>query len=183
MNYLGIGGEESMVWLYQKSKFPKNTQLIAWIHSHVRGALCGFSSIDVHTQYGYSRLFEGTIGVVVEINDEGVCQDFDYFVLSKHGHEKVGQCGRSRNCSSIQHELCSDRDFFQSIKNDVILASELKLESVNFMIPALYDNEQFCMICQKSFKSILSHLSRSKNCKTKLGQKRFSELQQKSAEK
>ena len=122
-----------MVWLYEKSSLPQNTQLIAWIHSHVRGAMCGFSSIDVHTQFAYSRMYEGTIGIVVEINDAGVCQNFDFFNLTRYGQEKVELCSRIRNSSSIQHELCSDADFFQSVKGETLLASELKLESFNFM--------------------------------------------------
>ena len=73
----GINAAESMEWIFHQSDIAKsdnNPKIMAWIHSHVRGSECGFSSIDVHTQYAFSRIYNGILGMVVEIDKAGNCK-------------------------------------------------------------------------------------------------------------
>ena len=56
----GSFGMDSLFWCNSESQTAKKygsdrTVLVSWIHSHVRGAECGFSSVDVHTQYALQR--------------------------------------------------------------------------------------------------------------------------------
>ena len=67
--HLGIYGEDSIPWAFQafEEERKKKPCLIMWIHSHVRGSECCFSSIDNHTQYAYSKYHSGVLGLVIEI--------------------------------------------------------------------------------------------------------------------
>ena len=40
-----------------------------WIHSHVQSVKCNFSSVDVHTQFSYSKIYPNILGLVLEIDD------------------------------------------------------------------------------------------------------------------
>ena len=89
-------------------------RVIAWIHSHVKGAPCGFSTIHVHTQYEHMLNYPNIVGIVVEIARSGVVKA-DAFSLTEIGFEAVAHCSRTSNLSSVQHGSCSSFDFFKSV--------------------------------------------------------------------
>ena len=70
---LGIEGQNSLMWAFDKFKVDRKEKpcLISWIHSHVGGSECFFSSIDNHTQYSYQKVHKGVLGLVVEIKPNG----------------------------------------------------------------------------------------------------------------
>ena len=41
----------------------------AWIHSHVSGNKCFFSSIDLHTQFAFEQCSPDVLGCVVELGE------------------------------------------------------------------------------------------------------------------
>jgi hypothetical protein len=93
---------------------PDSTVIVSWIHTHVQGAKCGYSSIDVHTQYGFSLFFPDFFGIVVELQSNGSIVQ-EAFTLSSIGVENVKKCSQTQNLSSVQHEECSSRHLFQVI--------------------------------------------------------------------
>ncbi len=102
----GICGEDSSLWMRFKSPAGQlhgdNFRISAWVHSHVRGALCGFSSVDVHTQYMYNRLCQGwTIyGLVYEIHQGSSHTVCSWMDLTESGQQEVSQCSITHQ----QHE-------------------------------------------------------------------------------
>ena len=56
-----------MNWVLDQLQ-KKDFVLISWIHSHVGGVPCGFSSIDMHSQFLYERAYPGILGTVFQIN-------------------------------------------------------------------------------------------------------------------
>ena len=70
----GINGQDSSIWISENSlcykKYGNLARYTLWIHSHVQGTKCGFSSIDIHCQYAYERLFQDILGCVFEINGQ-----------------------------------------------------------------------------------------------------------------
>ena len=57
---IGVEAKPTTNWILENSfsfqKHQKKAVQVAWIHSHVRGAKCGLSSLDVHHQYNYEFL-------------------------------------------------------------------------------------------------------------------------------
>ena len=72
--FFGIENTDSIPWAFKtfKAERKKKPVLVSWIHSHVRGAECYFSSIDCHTQHTYEKVHNGVLGLVVEIMEN--CQ-------------------------------------------------------------------------------------------------------------
>ena len=105
-----------------------------WIHSHVRGSECGFSSIDNHTQHSFSKLHKGVLGLVIEIKKNGQRGLYDFFELTKIGKKTIELCSRQKNCTSTeQHDSCNGLGFYQSAKNKVIFDPSFSLQVRNFM--------------------------------------------------
>jgi hypothetical protein len=84
---LGIEDKDSLTWAFDKFKMDRKEQpcLISWIHSHVGGSECYFSSIDNHTQHSYYKFHKGVLGLVVEIQQNGQKGVYDFFELSAFG--------------------------------------------------------------------------------------------------
>ena len=76
-----LSGEK---WIMDKT-YEKDPVLVSWIHSHVRGVPCCFSSIDMHTQYAYERVHPGIFGTVFQINEQNGCVKYDFYKLTKKG--------------------------------------------------------------------------------------------------
>ena len=174
------------------SKNDMKPELMLWIHTHVRGSYCGFSSIDCHTQFAYKTISSEVLGLVAELDSEGLCKDYDFLELTDLGQNSVKKCGRSSNLSHIQHESCSEPGYFQSAKDKVIFSDELTLKVHDYRSVSSTENIQdssplhmrpsssktssspafnwnSCKCCQKDFKNILCHLSKSTTCKTFYG--------------
>ena len=114
----------------------KKPVLIAWIHSHVTTIKCNFSSVDLHTQNTLSKLYDGILGMVVEINEDGKVAAFDFYELSKKGKRWIENCSKSPECNSrMQHEYCSDSSLYQSARKNVQLESTFHLKVKNFISP------------------------------------------------
>ena len=133
---LGIENEDSLPWAFETFKTERNKTpiLIAWIHSHVRGAECSFSSIDNHTQHAYSKLHREVLGLVIEIQPNGKKGVYDFFELSKLGIEAIERCSRSKNCiTTAQHDSCTGRKFYQSAMEKVSFDDFYTLNVSNFI--------------------------------------------------
>ena len=55
----GINGKPTSIWISENSSCFKTCQdatYVTWIHSHINGTPCGFSSTDIHNQFSYEQL-------------------------------------------------------------------------------------------------------------------------------
>ena len=100
---------------------------ISWIHTHVGGHPCGFSSVDMHSQYRHGEF--GMFGTVFEISRKNICEKFDFYTLTEEGTNVVGACN---NPASVQHSSCYSFDFFSSIMAQVSIVDSLPLQMSNF---------------------------------------------------
>lgn len=148
---LGIEDKESLTWAFDKFKVDRNEQpcLISWIHSHVGGSECSFSSIDNHTQHLLNKEHKGVLGLVVEIKQNGKKGVHDFFELTSFGKKEIQNCSRQKNCiTTKQHESCMGRNFYQSAMSKVIFDDFYSIKVDNFMLKFgieshLPDNEVF----------------------------------------
>ena len=93
---------DTIEWLNQNEK---NSKIVAWVHSHVEGSLCEFSSVDVHNHYVLEKYVSPqVVGIVVEINDFD--EKWDVFKLTTIGQEKISSCNRISNIPHLQHPYC-----------------------------------------------------------------------------
>ena len=116
----GINGEDTLPWSFKTLKLERRKKplLIAWIHSHVRGSDCGFSSIDNHMQHTLSKVHNGVLGLVIEIKKNGQRGVYDFFEMTQIGKRSVELCSRQKTCiTSEQHDSCNRREFYQTAKN------------------------------------------------------------------
>ena len=168
--FSGIGSHyDSISWLKELEDLgdlTKDTKLAFWIHTHVRGSLCGFSSVDVHTQYAYNLLSPKVLGLVIQLNENGECENYDFYELTSTGSKIVKECGKTLNLSSIQHESCSGQDLFKSAKQKIEFSEKISINVQDYRISTeekfAFD---FCKSCQKEFKNVLLHLSRIEKCR------------------
>ena len=56
-NTLGVNGQNTQWWIANSSGLDGDQVIIAWIHSHVQGMQCCFSSIDVHSQHAMQIMY------------------------------------------------------------------------------------------------------------------------------
>jgi hypothetical protein len=127
-NTLGIAFESF------KDETGKEPCLIAWIHSHVGLVECNFSSVDLHTQLSYSTIYDGILGLVLKIQENGQLGQYDFFELSRSGTRHVGNCSKKVDCNSrVQHLSCSKKSFYQSALARVMLREDFSLKVSNFM--------------------------------------------------
>ena len=134
--HVGIEGEDSLTWCfnYYQSERKKEPILMAWIHSHVRSVACNFSSVDLHTQLSYSKIYDDILGLVVEIKENGQLGQHDFFEMSRQGKRLVEKCSKKKDCDSRkQHQSCNNPGFYQSAKNKVLFSEELPLYVRNFI--------------------------------------------------
>ena len=109
---------DSHLWMHGNINTGRPLSFIAWIHSHVAGMHCCFSSIDVHTQYSHQLLYPGSFGIVVQIRRDssvGVC---DAYIVNDDGSARVWDCNdrnRSRPLSRVQHQSCGIPALYTSI--------------------------------------------------------------------
>ena len=66
-------GIEHWNLFHQRQLLDDKTVIISWVHSHVRGNPCFFSSLDMHCQYAYEDQYPGILGTVFEITEENNC--------------------------------------------------------------------------------------------------------------
>ena len=114
----GIQGQDSQLWLANNLNPGREFALIAWIHSHVQGMHCCFSSIDIHTQYAQQIIYEGSFGIVVEIKRDSTVGKYDAYKVTDEGAAHVWDCNDKNRGSPLarkQHQSCSGPSFYKSI--------------------------------------------------------------------
>ena len=144
---------------------------VSWIHTHVASAPCGFSSIDMHTQYILEDI--GMFGTVFEINKKNVCENFDFYTLTEEGFNVVRAC---REPANIQHISCYNLDFFCSIMPQVSIVDSLPLQISNFSAitpPEGFSatNPEICKCCLRRVpeNKLMRHFGQRKACKLAYG--------------
>ena len=111
------------------TKFEHDEKIIGWVHSHVRGVKCFFSSLDVHNQYLSQRLDSNHLGLVVQIHPDGSLVDHDYYRLTSLGMTTVTNClNGSFEDNSKQHPSCGGDNLYMSQKHLVDPLADLPLE-------------------------------------------------------
>ena len=109
--------KENVMERLEKMKKPC---LISWIHSHVRGMECSFSSIDNHTQHTYAKMYKGVLGLVIEIKTNGKKGIYDFFEMSSNGRKAIEDCSRKKNCiTNVQNEKKS-QNFVKKMKKFIL---------------------------------------------------------------
>ena len=116
LNISGINDYASALeWITQFSPCyranPNDATIFAWIHSHVEGNSCFLSSVDLHNQFVYEKLFPHILAIVVEIGKTQV-KDVKFYQLSEEGVTKVDDCNLNNNTPSILHESCANDEAF-----------------------------------------------------------------------
>ena len=115
------------------AKAGREVKIVSWIHSHVRGNQCFFSSVDVHTQLSMNFLFPQITGIVVEIGNDGQCIKYDSYSLTHLGEKEVKSCARSHSFGSELHHNCSNQDFYHSSLSNIDFLTTLPLNVANFL--------------------------------------------------
>ena len=116
------------------TKFENDEKIIGWVHSHVRGIRCFFSSLDVHNQYLSQRLDSNHLGLVVQIHPDKSLVDHDYYQLTSLGMTTVTNClnGSLHQGwdidNSKQHHSCCGENLYMSQKHLVDPLADLPLE-------------------------------------------------------
>ena len=109
---------------------------MSWIHSHVGGAECFFSSVDVHTQHTLAKFHEAVIGMVIQLNENDEIVHHDFYEMSRQGLRHVENCSKKRNCNSQQqHDSCCNTNLYKTARGKVMLHDDVGLRVQNFMLP------------------------------------------------
>ena len=167
--------EDTWEWISNNSGAKKkleNMIPVSWIHTHVGGVPCGFSSVDMHSQYMLEQL--GMFGTVFEINKKNICDKFDFYTLTEEGTNVVGACSKDVH---VQHQSCYSLDFFCSIMPQVSIVDSLPLQISNFSnitpIEGFSEtNPEMCKCCLRTVpqKSLMRHFGQRKACKLVYGE-------------
>ena len=167
-----------MHWIFQESeahlKHQDDLVVVSWIHSHVRGAKCFFSSIDVHSQYSYELFHDVILGGVFEIDIHNNCPNFDFYRLTPEGKEIVGACSKNKNLPGTFHETCQIPSFYRSQLSQISYVTSIPTRLFNFSsIQPVIDefnqqNDARCDACFKRMprKTLLKHIALKKLCKS-----------------
>ena len=109
---------------------------MSWIHSHVGGAECFFSAVDVHTQHTLAKYHEAVIGLVIQLNENDKIVHHDFYEMSEQGLIHVDNCSKKRNCNSRQqHDSCYNTNLYKTARDKVMLHDDVDLKVQNFMLP------------------------------------------------
>ena len=147
---LGINDEDSgLEWIFKNLIYSEERgrpYLMSWIHSHVGGAECFFSSVDVHTQHTLAKFHEAVIGMVIQLNENDKIVHHDFYEMSRQGLRHVENCSKKRNCNSRQqHDSCYNTNLYKTASDKVMLHDDVGLRVQNFMLPNIgLQNQQPC---------------------------------------
>ena len=97
-----------------KKNYGSKLSIAAWVHSHVQGVECCFSSIDVHTHLMLKNTFNDILGLVFELDEYGDPNKHDFYQLSTKGLLSVRKC---RKPSSDFHDECARKSYYLSQKH------------------------------------------------------------------
>ena len=60
--------------------------------------------MDLHTQLSLSKIHDGILGLVLEIQENGQLGQYDFFELSRSGRKHVENWSKKVDCKSrVQH--------------------------------------------------------------------------------
>ena len=128
-----------MEWIFKNLIYSEERgrpYLMSWIHSHVGGAECFFSSVDVHTQHTLAKFHEAVIGMVIQLNENDKIVHHDFYEMSRQGLRHVENCSKKRNCNSRQqHDSCYNTNLYKTASHKVMLHDDVGLKVQNFMLP------------------------------------------------
>ena len=185
---LGIQGQDTTLFmantLSQSITQPgREYKLISWIHTHVRGTVVGFSSIDLHNHHGLdNHVSPGIFGTVYEITANRYMYHFEPYVLTEEGNVRADECLRTLGLTNQQHHECFDSRFYKSIKNQlyfnddqIIVIDGRKSQPLEAQPSAFFEvpseetvKSNHCRACKRSFpdtSALLYHVGRAKKCK------------------
>ena len=97
-----------------KKNYGSKLSIAAWVHSHVQGVECCFSSIDVHTHLMLKNTFNDILGLVFELDEYGDPNKHDFYQLSTKGLLSVRKCQKP---SSDFHDECARKSYYLSQKH------------------------------------------------------------------
>ena len=110
--------KDTCAWISLNSpmskKYGSKISIAAWIHSHVQGVECCFSSVDVHTQFTLSKTFNDILGLVFELDKDGDPKKHDFYGLTRRGFTKVNEC---RKPGLNFHDECTEKSYYTSQKH------------------------------------------------------------------
>ena len=137
-----------MEWIFKNLIYSEERgrpYLMSWIHSHVGGVECCFSSVDVHTQHTLAKFHEAVIGMVIQLNENDKIVHHDFYEMSRQGLRHVENCSKKRNCNSRQqHDSCYNTNLYKSSSDKVMLHDDVGLRVQNFMLPNIgLQNQHF----------------------------------------
>ena len=135
-----------MEWIFKNLIYSEERgrpYLMSWIHSHVGGAECFFSSVDVHTQHTLAKFHEAVIGMVIQLNENDKIVHHDFYEMSRQGLRHVENCSKKRNCNSRQqHDSCYNTNLYKTASDKVMLHDDVGLRVQNFMLPMVNNKKQ-----------------------------------------
>ena len=109
-----------------KLNYSSDLSIVAWVHSHVQGVKCFLSSLDLHTQFKWSKINPDFIGIVFELDQNGSMISYDFFGLTRQGNANLKKC----KSSDRQCDKCSKKSNYTSL-----------LHFVNQFDGPLYDHD------------------------------------------
>ena len=160
-------------------QYANNSTILAWIHSHVNGAKCFMSSIDLHTQFILENNFPNILAIVVQIGPGNKFKN-ECYQLSEKGSQRIQSCNNeNKHSPNVLHKYCSYPRFFECLTRKVDFSfntfvvidkrshhKELSSRAVSNEIKTDQTDLWICKACDKRFnpQSILRHL-RVKKCR------------------
>ena len=143
-----------------------------WIHSHVEGNKCGFSSTDIQTQFAYEQMVPNILGCVFEVGKTKIVK-YDFFKLTAEGKDRVKTCQKS----ATLHSSCFGRTFYEivpvnvisSLQTDIVLniIDARENEGIHLQISSSDNDIQIkCNQCKMfcSSSNIMRHLNKRSKC-------------------
>ena len=158
----GISGNESLIWIVEKSLTFRNNNaplIIGWVHTHVNGNDCFLSSIDLHTQYAFECNSKESLAIVMKIS-ESQEEETAFYQLSTYGKQAVKSCKEGLSF----HESCRDDSYFVNKKHLIdtkhhnFTITDARGEYVKQF--SLHNEFLFdlCRGCNQAKNSILQHI-------------------------
>ena len=97
-----------------RNKYGSKLSIAAWVHSHVQGVQCCFSSVDVHNHLTLSKTFDDILGLVFELDKEGDPKNYDFYALTRKGVLKARKCQKP---GFDFHDECAEKSYYTSQKH------------------------------------------------------------------
>ena len=124
---------DTTLWIQLHSdtfkKYGDSARIIAWMHTHVGGNECFFSSVDVHTQLSIQSNIPNAIGIVMEISEFNTLENVEYYKLSEFGVKHVSKCKES---GLQMHPNCHESNLYTSVKQLIKLDNKIPIRTKNF---------------------------------------------------